>query len=288
MKTYLDCIPCFFKQARDAAILAGANKSTQKKILTALGREILNFKLDLSPVEMGRILYKLVRETTGENDPFKEIKQKSNQSALALYPDLKNKVKNSKDKLLTAIELAIAGNIIDYGVKNSFSSPAELEEIFVQEDRIIRRENKKLFEYSAFKKALGKVKKVLYLGDNAGEVVFDRVLIEELNKEVIYAVRGKPIINDALFEDALRCGIDKCARVISTGCDAPGIVLDLCSNKFRKIFNEAEFIISKGQGNFEALADKRRPIFFLFKAKCSVVAKYLGCNPGDIILKKAD
>ena len=107
------------------------------------------------------------------------------------------------------------------------------------------------------------------------------------DKEIIYVVRGGPIINDALAEDAVFCGIDKYARIVSSGCDAPGTILKFCTGNFRKIFKEAEFIISKGQGNFEALSGQRRPIFFLFKAKCPVVAKYLGCKLGDIILKRA-
>lgn len=289
MKTYLDCIPCFFKQALDAAQLAGANKATQKKILKALSKEVLKFDLKECPTAMGRILYKLVRQITGRHDPFKEIKQKSNEFALSLYPRLKKKVESSKDRLLAALELAIAGNIIDYGIKSSLNIDREIDKLFAEEDRIIRREDKGLFDYPSFRRALKKVKKILYIGDNAGEVVFDKILIEEMkDKEIIYVVRGGPIINDALAEDAAFCGIDKYARIVSSGCDAPGTILKFCTGNFRKIFKEAGFIISKGQGNFEALAGEKAPVFFLFRAKCPVVAKHLGCKLGDIILKKAD
>ena len=288
MRTYLDCIPCFFRQALDAARLAGAKPATQKKILDALSREVLKFNLESCPPEMGRILYGLVRKITGKADPFEEIKRKSNKFASSLYPRLKAKVRQSKDRLLTAVELAIAGNVIDYGVKNSLNIGKEIDKIFAEENKIIRKEDKGLFDYFAFKQALKKAKKILYLGDNAGEVVFDRILIEEMkNKKIIYAVRDKPIINDALVEDAIFCGVHKYARIISSGCDAPGVVLNLCSPEFLKIYRDAEFIISKGQGNFEALAGKNGPIFFLFKAKCPVVANHLGCKLGDIILKKA-
>ena len=289
MKTYLDCIPCFFKQALDAARFAGASVGTQKKILDALSREILKFKLESSPPEMGRILYGLVRKITGKADPFKEIKRESNKFALGLYPRLKAKVRKSKDRLLTAVELAIAGNVIDYGVKNSLDIGKEIDKIFAEENRIIRRESKATFDYSSFKQALKKTKKILYLADNAGEVLFDKILIEELkNKEIIFVVRDAPIINDALVEDAIFCGIDKYARIVSSGCDAPGVILDLCSPEFLKMYRDAEFIISKGQGNFEALAGEVGPIFFLFKAKCPVLSKYLGCKLGDIVLKKAN
>ncbi|MBU3933560.1 MAG: DUF89 family protein [Candidatus Omnitrophica bacterium] len=289
MKTYLDCIPCFFKQALDAAKLAGANKSTQKKILKALSKEVLKFDLKECPTAMGRILYKLVRQITGRHDPFKEIKQKSNEFALSLYPRLKKKAERSKDRLLAALELAIAGNIIDYGIKSSLNIDREIDKLFAEEDRIIRREDKGLFDYPSFRRALKKAKKILYIGDNAGEVVFDKILIEEMeDKEIIYVVRGGPIINDALAEDAAFCGIDKYARIVSSGCDAPGTILKFCTGNFRKIFKEAGFIISKGQGNFEALAGEKAPVFFLFRAKCPVVTKHLGCKLGDIILKKAD
>lgn len=288
MKTYLDCIPCFFKQALAAARLAGAGPAVQKKVLNELSREVLDFKLQSSPPEMGRTLYALVRKATGRDDPFKAIKRKSNEFALALYPRLKAKVTHSRDRLLTAVEMAIAGNIIDYGIKNSLNIAKEVEKIFAEENGLIRREGKEIFNYLSFKQALKKTKKILYLADNAGEVVFDRILIEELkNKEIIFAVRGEPIINDALAEDAKFCGIDKYARVVSSGCDAPGVILKFCSRRFRKIYQDAEFIISKGQGNFEALSDEKRPIFFLFKAKCPVVAEHLGCKLGDIILKRA-
>ncbi|HEC92753.1 MAG TPA: DUF89 family protein, partial [Candidatus Atribacteria bacterium] len=128
----------------------------------------------------------------------------------------------------------------------------------------------------------------IYLADNAGEVVFDRLLIEELveelGKEVIYVVRGKPIINDALIEDALFCGINKVAKITSSGSDAPGTILQHCSLEFIKLYQDADLIISKGQGNYESLSEEDRPIFFLFKAKCPVIARDVGCNVGDMVL----
>ena len=165
-------------------------------------------------------------------------------------------------------------------------SGGRISKIFAEEDRVIRREDKAIFAYPRFKRALKKAKRILYIGDNAGEAVFDRVLIEELkNKEIIFAVKAKPIINDVLFEDAVVCGIDKCALIISSGCDAPGTLLKFCSREFLKVYRDIDLVISKGQGNFEALAEEKRPIFFLFRAKCPVVAKHLGCKLGDIIVK---
>ena len=289
MRTYLDCIPCFFKQALEAARLAGASPRTQKRILNRLGGTLSKLSLDSSPPEMGRIIYGLVNKMTHMKDPYKKIKAKSNALALKLYDKLKNKVRHSGDRLLTALSLAIAGNIIDYGVKNSLDVKKELKRILSEESKAIKEENRKLFNYPEFKRALRKARTVLYLGDNAGETVFDRILIEEIKnlykgKRIIYAVKEKPIINDALVEDAEKCGIGKTAEIISSGLDIPGTVLSLCSKKFLKIFKNTDMVISKGQGNFEALSYAKKPIFFLFMAKCPVVAMHVGCNVGDVIL----
>lgn len=289
MKTYLDCIPCFFKQALEASRVAGACQKTQKEIFDRLSENLSRISLSSSPPEMGRIIYGLVREITSQNDPYKKIKDKSNKLALKLYDRLKHKVSRSDDRLLTAVELAIAGNIIDYGVKNSLDVNKELNKILNEEKKTLKKEDSTIFKFRHFKEALSKTGNILYLADNAGETVFDRLLIEEIkridrNKKVIYAVKEKPIINDALVEDAYICGIDKIAKVISCGSDAPGTVLSLCSKDFLKVYKEADMIISKGQGNFEALSQEKRPIFFLFMAKCPVVAKDVGCNLGDVIL----
>jgi len=289
MKTYLDCIPCFFKQAIEAARIAGADERTQKRVLNKLGRLLAEFPLTSSPPEMGRIIYGLVKRVTREDDPYLKIKEKSNKLALNIYGDLKKKVRHSPDKLLTAVKLAVAGNIIDYGVKNSLNVNTELARILDEENKVIKRENKAIFDYPRFKHALIRAKSILYLADNAGETVFDRILIEEIkridrDKRIIYAVKEKPVINDALIEDAYMCGIDKLAKVVSSGSDAPGTILSLCSTGFLRMFRKASMVISKGQGNFEALSGEKRRIFFLFMAKCPVITKDVGCKLGEIIL----
>lgn len=282
MRTYLECIPCFFKQALNAGIIAGADDVTQKEILDRVSRLIPHFGLERRPPEMGRDIYALVREVTGNSDPFKKIKEEQNKAALALYPELKKTVKESDDPLLTAVRLSIAGNIIDYGTSNSFNN----DDIGDTVKEVLEKDFA-VFDYEKFKTALQKTSQVLYLADNAGEVAFDRILIEELGRDVIYSVKSEPIINDALVEDAVFCGIDKIARVIKNGCDAPGTLLNLCSKEFLDIYNQAELIISKGQGNFEALSDEKRPIFYLFMVKCSCAAEDTGCEMLDIIFKSA-
>ncbi len=289
MKTYLDCIPCFFKQSLEAVKIAGAGKAKQKQMVYELSKVLPEFPLSASPPEMGRIIYNLVKKITNKNDPYAKIKAKSNSLALNIYPKLKKKVNSSKDRLLTAVELAIAGNIIDYGVKNTLNVDAELSNILAEEDESIKKESKAIFDYKSFKQALKKAETILYLADNAGETVFDRVLLEEIKrlykgKEIIYAVKEKPIINDALASDALFCGIDKTAKIMSSGSDAPGTVLYLCSKEFLDIYKKASMVISKGQGNFEALSNTKREVFFLFMAKCPVITEDVGCNLRDIIL----
>lgn len=288
MKTYMDCIPCFLKQALQAAKIINANANTQKKILNEIAQNIPNMPMALCPPEIGKMIYGIVTKITKNKDPYKKIKKLSNKLALAVYPDLKKKINNAQDKLLMAIKLSIAGNIIDYGTNSSLNIQEELKKILAFESDAIKQNNRFEVNYKNLKSKIQTAKKLLILADNAGEIVFDKLLIEEIlktnkNLKIIYAVKEKPIINDALIEDALYCGIDAFATVISSGSSAPGTVLALCSNKFIAIFNKADIIISKGQGNFEALSkQKNKPIFFLFMAKCPVVAQKIGCKLYDI------
>ncbi len=288
MKTYLDCIPCFYRQALEAARIAGTNEIIQKKIIDELSKLIPDFSLEASPPEMGRAIYSLVGKISGVKDPFKKIKESSNKFALKLYPKLKQEINNSEDKLLAAVKLSIIGNIIDYGIKNSLNVEEEIDHLF-KGNFIINNENSSnIFKYNQFKEKLNKVNTIIYLADNAGEVVFDRLLIEELveelGKQVIYVVRGKPVINDALIEDAIFCGINKVAKITSSGSDAPGTIMKYCSSEFIKLYQNTEMIISKGQGNYEALSEEDKLIFFLLKAKCSVIAEDVGCKVGDMVL----
>lgn len=288
MKTYLDCIPCFYRQALDAARIAGADEIKQKKIIDELSQLMPSFSLETAPPEMGRAIYSLVGKISGVKDPFKEIKENSNKFALKLYPKLKQEINISEDKLLAAVKLSIIGNIIDYGAKNSLNVVEEIDHLFRGNFTINNENSSTTFKYNQFKEALNKVDTIIYLADNAGEVVFDRLLIEELVKElgkkVIYVVRGKPIINDALIEDAIFCGINKVAKITSSGSDAPGTILKYCSPEFMELYQDAELIISKGQGNYESLSEEDKSIFFLFKAKCQVIAEDVSCKVGDMVL----
>ncbi|MFH1282062.1 MAG: ARMT1-like domain-containing protein [bacterium] len=292
MKTYVECIPCFFQQALDAAQEAGVSERCKKRIVEALCNKVSSFPLKSTPPEMGRILYKVVKKFSKNEDPFKKVKLHSNELALEMYDDLKQTVRHSGNSLLKAVELAIVGNSIDYGAQRHFDVEKEIKKIIRKEFDFNIKKRKSPFNYVELKNALSKAERILYIGDNAGEIVFDRILIEEILKlysknikEITFSVRGGPIINDVLIEDAYQCGISKNVKIVSNGTDAPGIVLPLCSKSFLKVYKEADLIISKGQGNFESLPDNDKRIFFLFRIKCPVVSKELGRPIGSFILK---
>lgn len=280
MKTYLDCLPCMMYQALKTGRIATSDEVKLKRILDAVGEEIKNVPMDQTPAQTGEIIYRIVKDITGVVDPYKQIKEKNITEAIELSPVLNKYLSESTDKLLTAIRIAIAGNIIDFGVSKKFNLQKDLNTIISQDFS--------LFEYEAFKTSLAKAKRVLYLGDNAGESVFDKILIEHLGVPVTYVVRGIPIINDVTYEDAVASGIHEVANIISSGTTAPGTILELCTDEFVDIFNNADMVISKGQGNYEALASVNREVFFLLKAKCHVVAKNIGVKEDDIVLAKTD
>lgn len=277
MKTYLDCIPCFFDQALRAGRIATGDEKLLKHLLDELGLMLSRISLESTPPETGKLIYQMVKKITGNPDPFRELKHESTQQALALYPSMKKTIDESSDSLLTAIRIAIAGNVIDYGANATFDIDTAIKEALDKDFAIC--------DYSAFKSYLAKSKQILYIGDNAGETVFDRLLIEQMNKPVVYAVRETPVINDAIFEDAVEAGIDKVATIVSSGTDAPGTILSTCSPEFRQMLDKSEFVIAKGQGNYEGLSNESHSIFFLLKIKCEIIADDIGVIKDDIILK---
>ncbi len=277
MKTYLECIPCFVHQAYRTAKLATNNDLEIKQILDHVGDMIKSIPLENTPPETGDVFYRKITEITGNADPYKEIKKRNIEEALELYPMLKEMVEKSDDRLLTAIRIAIAGNVIDLGVNKKFNIKEDIQKILKQDFAI--------FNYPEFKEQFQNAESILYLGDNAGESVFDRLLIEELNKPVVYAVREIPVINDCVIEDAVASGLDKVAQIISSGSTAPATILSLCNLEFIDRFENADLIISKGQGNYEGLSGVNRSVFFMLKAKCKVIARNLDVNEDDIVLK---
>lgn len=236
--------------------------------------------LSQSPPAMGQEIHRFIREITGVSDPYLDVKNSTNTLALQMYPDLKERIDTSTDPLETAIRLAIAGNIIDFGVNSALES-RQVERILSQSltDPLDRE------SLETFKHALSQADKILYLSDNAGEIVFDRLLIERLPYEKItFVVKGGPILNDAVMDDAQIVGLTDMVDVIDNGSDAPGTILESCSAMFRRRFDESDLIIAKGQGNYETLSDIDKNIFFLVRPKCRVLARHLGREIGSLVL----
>ena len=277
MKAAVDCIPCFFRQALDAARFVTDDPAKHKSVLDALAREIPGIALDKSPIHYAPAIYNPVKRIAGKDDPFLEWKRRYNQKALSIYPRAKTEVERAPDPLLTAIRFALAGNVIDFGPNPHFDFDREIENV--------RTHPFGLCDDRAFRERLRNAGWVLYLGDNAGEIVFDRLLVETLGKPVVFVVRGGPAINDATLEDAAAVGMVSCASVISNGSDYAGTVLEACSAEFQECYAKAPLVIAKGHGNFETLDAEKKAIAFLLKAKCAVVARMFGVAVGEWVLK---
>jgi uncharacterized protein with ATP-grasp and redox domains len=276
LKAYPGCYSCLIDQTRKTIGLTGQGPQMAQKI----EREIRSFldhnPFEDAPAELGREVYRIIAGFTGIEDPFKAIKEEYTHKALALYPKMKSWIRESEDPLMTAVKLSIAGNIIDFGLVHRFRLEDEIRNVLTEALAIDH--------FSEFRRRVDRAAYILMLGDNAGETVFDRLLIEEIKPPVKYAVRSRPIINDAVYEDAVAAGLDQVAEVFSSGSDAAGTSLPLVTGEFREIFKAAPLIISKGQGNFECLSGQDRPVYYLLKAKCRVIADHLGVPRGSILL----
>jgi uncharacterized protein with ATP-grasp and redox domains len=242
---------------------------------------IPDMAFDVTAPEIAQQVYRIVHEVTGNYNPYLEAKRKANKTAMSLYCHMKDIVDYSNEKLETACKLAIAGNAIDLGAQSNFGNVYSI----IEDSAVYQLDQK---QYRKFKESVGLSSFILYLADNAGEIVFDRILIEQLlqikNLKIVFAVREKPIINDATLDDALQVGLNKLATIISNGSDAPATILSQCSPEMLDYYQTADLIISKGQGNFESLSGRTENIFFLFKVKCPVVARDSGYDVGTMAL----
>ena len=236
--------------------------------------------MSTTPPEIGMLVYKAIYSTADIKDPFKAIKVQCTAQLMSRYVEFKKAIQQTDDPLYTALKYACIGNAIDLGANPDFDIEKDLEPLFIKDFDVCH--------YEKFKDTLDNASNILFIADNAGETVFDRLLIEQLNRPVKYAVRSRPIINDAVYEDAKNAGIDKVAEIITSGCDAPGTILELCSGKFMQEFKDADMIISKGQGNYETLSDQNRSIFFILKIKCPVIARDIDIPCESMILISKD
>jgi len=279
MRAAPECYPCFFTQILKTGRLLCLSQEQMQEAISRFCLKLTQTSPQDTPAGMGRDLYLILSEMSGVQDPYREIKERCTRLALELYPDLKKRVARAEDPLKEAFLIAVAGNFIDFGTNEQVDIKTGLKEILNQHF---------LIDHTAELRAeLKQAREILMLGDNAGETVFDRILIEELGKPVRYVVRESPMINDAVREDAEMAGIDRVAEIVSSGCVAPGTIREYCSPDFWRELSRADLIISKGQGNFEGLSDEPLPIFFLLKAKCLPVAREIGVPKGGILLLKS-
>ncbi len=275
MKTALDCIPCFARQALEAARFVTDDPTVHERIVRGVLRAAAEMDLAQCPPVVAQRIHRQLREMTGADDPYRAVKDRFNRMARDMLGELITQVQQAADPLVMALRLAIAGNAIDLGVNGA-----------ITEEEVGRAVTSALDEPSfgdvgAFRQAVEQARDILYLTDNAGEIILDRLLIEQLLPgRVTVAVRGRPILNDATVVDAEVAGLREIAEVIDNGSDAPGTILDDCSEEFRRRFAEADLIIAKGQGNFETLSDEAAEMYFLFKVKCSVIAAHVGLPLG--------
>ena len=286
VRTYLDCYPCFLRQALDAARYAGADDTQQQVVLDHVLETLRQIEPGATPPEIGDRVHRLVRQVVGRSDPYRKAKAASTRQALALYPRLKGLVQGAEDPFDIAVRLSIAGNIMDAARFQECDLWGTVERVLAQPFAVDDGAALRAALAEASAKGRNSVAPLLYLGDNAGETVFDRVLIEALDVPVIYAVKGGPTLNDATREDALAAGLDRVAEIVSTGSDAPGTVLACCAEEFRRLYEQAELVIAKGQANYETLSEEGPKVFFLLQVKCPVIARDVGVPVGSIVLKQ--
>jgi len=280
MKTYFDCIPCFLKQTLEAVRFVIDDENIQENVLRQILKEVSAMDLNGTPPEMGWKIHKMVQEVTGNSDPYREIKQASTRFVLSLMPKLRAVMADSADPFETAVRLSIAGNIIDMAIMAEFDT----QRVYDALDHALSEPlNGELKEFRA---AAASAKSILFLADNAGEIVFDRFLLEQLGlNRITFVVKGSPIINDATLEDAVESGLTDMVEVMDNGSDAPGTILESCSPEFKEKYESTDLIVAKGQANYETLSDIHRPIAFVLKAKCPVICKDIGCEPGSLIVR---
>ena len=291
-----DCVVCLLKQYLQISRLCGLDEKQISDNFSDLLKEIPSLADKQSPPELAAYFTRMIEKASGISDPYKEIKIASNTGAMKLYPELKERVEQAANPFAEALCLAIAGNLIDFGAKTTLNLHDALREILTQ-PMFQHIEtggdfDEAMFQLKSFHRELESAENIIYLGDNAGEIVFDRVFIETLlndfpGKKITFVVRGGPALNDVLIEDASDIGLDKIVDVMSSGTATAGTVLPNCTPEFLEKLHSSDLVISKGQGNYEALfGESLPPTWFLFRIKCETVARMAGGSEGTLVLIK--
>lgn len=283
MKSNIDCIPCFVRQALDACRLITDDESRICDILKQELAFLAAANLEVPPPRIVQQVHRIIRKELGDTDPYRHLKSRSIRTAVEYAVTAERLVDGSKEPFAASLRFAIAGNIIDFGKDTEWNDHKILESFTTALEQ-------KVDEHmiGVLRDRLYTARTVLFLGDNAGETVFDRLFISRFpgNSEVFYAVKGGAVINDATTEDAIASGLQEVAKIVSNGTDIPGTMLEDTSPEFQALFAEADVVISKGQGNFETLNDAEREVFFLLQIKCASLARRNGFCQGDWVVAK--
>lgn len=282
MRADIRCIPCTVRAALDMAEKASNDRWEALIIL----RRTLQFLSEVdyfgkTPAELHTTVSRIVKKVSGNSDPFKSIKEECNKRALKLISSLMDVAENldSVERLKVMIKASVYGNAMDFEVEDYDFKLEEFESKLMRciEERPIINDVDELLIL------LKNSDRIIYLLDNAGEVVFDKLLIHEIAQlfkcRIVAVVKERPVLNDATLEDANMIGLTEICRVISTGEDHIGIHLDTSSSEFKEALRESDLVIAKGQGNYETLTEYRslikKPICHLFRVKCKVVSDYM-------------
>lgn len=285
MKIDEACVGCIINQSVKVADAIHASQSLKLELTSTVESMSKDFSFTDSPPEIAAYVYEKMALIANKYDLYDEVKEHSTIKAQSFVPFLKDKLSNSDDKLLVATKIAVAGNVIDLAAEVEFDLHEELEKIFHTE-----------FSYNDFHKLqekLSTARKVLIIGDNVGEHIFDYLFVETLKElypeaSYSYMVRGNPIINDVTLKEAKEAGFDKLCELVNSGVNTPGFTYDRATPYSRELFDSADLVISKGMGNYECMSPSHREsICFLLKVKCQVVANSLGKEIGDIVCKMA-
>ncbi|MGE4587528.1 MAG: DUF89 domain-containing protein [Mangrovibacterium sp.] len=268
---HINCFHCLIEQANKLLLKYQLPEEEGHKILSRFRFYIeRNREKELSAPEASGFLHREIKKRICADDLYKQEKDFYNRLLMDYEPKIRQEISRSKDPFLLALRYSLAGNVIDFGPPKSFDlgkalREAASKELAVDDAELLRDE-------------LNKADTVLYLGDNAGEIVLDKLFIEQINHPgLVFATRGQPVINDVTMEDARQVGMDRLVPVISNGYDVPSTLPGQCSLQFQELFQRADLIISKGQGNLEGLIDNNeKKIFFLLMVKCRVIGERIG------------
>lgn len=284
LKIHNDCIACIENQALRVCELLHVNQTQHEAIVALAQKHIQTFHFGLTPPHNATPLYEAMAEYLGVDDLYADIKKASSQKALSFQPLCEEAIAKSHHRLLAATKTAVAGNVIDLASVMMYDLEEELAKIYHMPFAID--------DFSSLESALAHTQTLVYLADNAGEEIFDKLYIQTIRSlyptiDIYYFVRGRPIINDLTCKDAYASGMHDVATIVDSGVPTPGLAMEFMSKEARTLFEKAECIISKGMGNYECLGDvKNLPIFFLLKVKCHVVGNDIGAKLGDIVCKK--